>query len=61
MVAAGAAGGNIPTTLGLTAGSGSQYTGTVGGQTVETSHQTASDMGKVLHAWAKDRIVADLF
>lgn len=53
--------GDIPTTLGLSKGTGTVYTGTVGGSSVSVSTATADALGTALYAWATARVEADIF
>ena len=57
----GNAAGDIPAVLGLSSGTGTVYTGTVLGQSAQTSHQSVVSLATVLLGWAQERVMRDKF
>ena len=55
------AAGDLPTVLGLTSGSGTVWSGTVGGQSLSSAHENVTDLAALLLAWATVRVVDDRF
>lgn len=55
------AGGDLTSALGLSRGSGTVYSGTVGGKAIATSHQRVSDLAAALLAWSMVRVTNDVW